>query len=139
MNVMVFMIGSIIVFVILYLMFVAVYHIDNKNEQKITYHQFLRISSVAPEKWELKDGFYYHLHYKTGESANVYTNIYMKTFFDMLRLRRLYKKQKKKNYYSKYLDERAKLIRLWQKDINNYHDDYLEQIGVYLKKGKILQ
>lgn len=137
-DVMVFMIGIIIVFVILYLIFAAIYHIDNKNEQKITYHQFLRISSVAPEKWELTDGVYYHLHYKTGESVCSYTDIFMKTCFDMLRLKRLYKKQKKKNYYSKYLDERAKLIRLWQKDINDYHDDYLEQIGVYLKKGKKL-
>jgi hypothetical protein len=138
MDVMVFMIGSIIVFAILYLMFVAVYHIDNKNEQKITYHQFLRISSVAPEKWELTDDVYNHLHYKTGENVHDYTDIFMKTYFDMLRLKRLYKKQKKKKYYSEYLDERAKLIKMWQKDINNYHDDYLEQIGVYLKEGKKL-
>ena len=138
-DVMVFMIAIIIIFAIVYLMFATMYHIDNKNKQKITYHQFLRISSVAPEKWELTYGnYYHHLHYKTGKSMYDYTDIFMKTYFDMLRLKRLYKKQKKKNYYSEYLDERAKLIKMWQKDINNYHDDYLEQIGVYLKEGKKL-
>ena len=34
--------------------------------------------------------------------------------------------------------ERAKLIKSWQQDINDYHDDYLKEIGVYLKKGKKL-
>jgi hypothetical protein len=121
----------------LYLIFVAIYHIANKNEQKISYHQFLRISSVATEKWKIRDNGYYFLRYY-DEDLDDYTEIYMSSFFDMLRLGRLYKKQKKRDFNISYMNERAKLIKMWQKDINNYHDDYLEQIGVYLKKGKKL-
>ena len=67
-----------------------------------------------------------------------YQNIYMKTYFDMLRLRKLYRRQRKHKTNIKLTNKRAKLIKEWQKDINNFHDDYLEQIGVYLKEGKKL-
>jgi hypothetical protein len=56
----------------------------------------------------------------------------------MLRLKRDYRKDQKGINDIKYVENRAKLIKEWQKDINNFHDDYLEQIGVYLKEGKKL-
>jgi len=64
--------------------------------------------------------------------------VYMKTYCDMLRLKRMYRKQNKYMRDAVCTNERAKLIKEWQKDINNFHDDYLEQIGVYLKEGKKL-
>ena len=62
----------------------------------------------------------------------------MASYFDMLRLKRDYRKEQNEINDIKYVENRAKLIKEWQKDINNFHDDYLEQIGVYLKEGKKL-
>ena len=131
--------GILLLVLCLYLVFALIYlsDIDYRNAQTITYRQFLRISSVAPEKWKIMDNCDYYLCYH-GEGPYDYTDIYMSSFFDMLRLGRLYKKQKERDFNTAYMNERAKLIKMWQKDINNYHDDYLEQIGVYLKKGKKL-
>ena len=125
-----------------YLVFdLALYHLysDVRYGQKISFRQYLRISCVAPEKWKIVDVCDCYLHYKTGKYTYNYTNIYMKTYFDALRLKRLYKKQQKREADAEYSSKRAELIKLWQKDINNFHDDYLEQIGVYLKKGKKIQ
>ena len=107
-----------------------IYYCEKRNEQKITYKQYIRISSIAPEKWDIRcDGYYltYNNHV-----------IYMSSYFDMLRLKRDYRKDQKGINDIKYVENRAKLIKEWQKDINNFHDDYLEQIGVYLKEGKKL-
>lgn len=62
----------------------------------------------------------------------------MKSYFDMLRLKSLYKKRQKQKFNTVYIKKRAELIKQWQKDIDNYHNDYLEQIGVYLGQGKKL-
>lgn len=124
-----------------YLILATIYHLDSdvRYGQKISFRQYLRISCVAPEKWKIVDVLCNCcLHYKTGKYAYDYTNIYMKTYFDALRLKRLYKKQQKREADAEYSSKRAKLIKLWQKDINNYHDDYLKQIGVYLKEGRQL-
>jgi hypothetical protein len=114
----------------------TIYHDDIKTEQKLTYHQYLQISCVAPEKWNISGDTDCHLIYYCKEMG--YQDIYMKTYFDMLRLRKLYRRQRKHKTNIKLANKRAKLIKEWQKDINNYHDDYLEKIGVYLKEGKKL-
>lgn len=133
--------GILMALLIWYLILVALYHLDSdvRYGQKISFRQYLRISCVAPEKWKIVDVCDCYLHYKTGKYTYNYTNIYMKTYFDALRLKRLYKKQQKREADAEYSSKRAELIKLWQKDINNFHDDYLEQIGVYLKKGKKIQ
>lgn len=79
---------------------------------------------------------YIRIDYKTDDGNTV--TIYMKSYFDYIRLARAYNKHKNFINNSHLSNERAKLIKSWQKDINNYHDNYLEQIGVYLKEGKKL-
>jgi hypothetical protein len=138
------MIGMIRIFLVaialccatMYAIFASCYHDHIKGYQTLTYKQFLRISCVAPEKWKIDDWVYCRIDYKTDDGNTV--SIYMKSYFDCLRLARVYNKHKSLIQTSHLANERAKLIKSWQKDINNYHDDYLEQIGVYLKKGKKL-
>ena len=120
----------------MYASFASCYHNHIKGCQTLTYKQFLSISCVAPEKWEINDCIYCQIDYKTDEGNSV--TIYMKSYFDNLRLARNYNRHKNLIHNSHLANERAKLIKSWQKDINNYHDDYLEQIGVYLKEGKTL-
>lgn len=124
-----------------YSILVALYHLDSdvRYGQKISFRQYLRIYSVAPKKWYIHDGgcYCYLIYYKDGDISDR-TDVYMKTFFDQLRLLLLCRKNKKRDLNEMWTRERTKLIKAWQKDINNYHDDYLEQIGVYLKKGKKL-
>lgn len=121
-------------FLIAYSILAVVYRLDSDVRycQRISFRQYLRISSVAPKKWYIRDGYYYHLVY------NKDTEVYMRTYFDQLRLCFFYKKKEKKDSDEIWIQERTKLIKSWQEDINNYHDDYLEEIGVYLKKGRKL-
>lgn len=131
-----FAVGFVCVEIIYHTVNAIIYHYDIKNEQKITYRQYLQISCVAPEKWNISGDTDCYLIYYCKEMG--YQNIYMKTYFDMLRLRKLYRRQRKYKTNIKLTNKRAKLIKEWQKDINNFHDDYLEKIGVYLKEGKKL-
>lgn len=134
---MVFIIISciLITFLLVYFIMATIYHLDSdvRYGQKMSFRQYLRISCVAPEKWYIRDGCYCYLVY------NKYAEVYMKTYFDQIRLCLLYEKKKKKDIDEIWAQERMKLIKSWQEDINNYHDDYLEQIGVYLKKGRKIQ
>lgn len=90
---MVFIIISCILmsFLLVYFIMATIYHLDSdvRYGQKISFRQYLRISCVAPEKWKIADGCDCYLHYKTGKYTYNYTNIYMKTYFDALRLKRL--------------------------------------------------
>ena len=123
-----------------YLIVATIYHLDSdvRYGQKISFRQYLRISSVAPEKWDIRNSCYCYLVYNKDADISNRTEVYMRTYFDHLRLCLLYEKKKKKDIDEIWAQERMKLIKSWQEDINNYHDDYLEQIGVYLKKGRKL-
>ena len=137
---MVFIIMSciLITFLLVYFIMATIYHLDSdvRYGQKISFRQYLRISSVAPEKWYIRDGCYCYLVYNKDADISNRTEVYMRTYFDHLRLCLLYEKEKKKDIDEIWTQERMKLIKSWQEDINKYHDNYLEQIGVYLKKGR---
>lgn len=123
------------VIVFLYIIFALFYKMETVNEQAISFKQYLRISAVCPEKWEIIDGIYWYVYYNSNDD---YTKIYMKTYFDQLRLGMLYKRKERKDINDIMAKERAKLIKQWQRDINSYQDQYMEQVGVYYQKGNIL-
>ena len=112
----------------IYTIFAVFYKIETVNEQAISFKQYLRISAVCPEKWEIIDGLYFYVYYNSNDG---YTKLYMKTYFDQLRLGMLYKRKERKDINDIMAKERAKLIKQWQRDINSYQDRYMEQVGVY--------
>lgn len=131
--------GTILLLLLIsYVIFASLYIIEKHGKQTITFQQYLKISAVAPKKWEICDGAYCYLLYHSDGQPHIYTSVYMKTYFDCLRLSRIYHMHNKWKMEQVMDKERAKLIKSWQQDINDYHDDYLKEIGVYLKKGKML-
>lgn len=111
-----------------YLFGAIFFHYDKKGEQTITYNQFVKLYSIAPNKYYIGDGY---VKYN-------YINIYMKTYFDAIRLKIMCRNRDKKRLEARLDKERAELLKLWQEDVNAYHDGYLNDIKVYLKEGKIL-
>ena len=115
----------------IYMPFAVCYYVETNHHQRIKYEEFIKIAAVAPKKWEIAcDGDYYYLMYSDKDNVNI---IYMKTYFDELKLTYSYKKHNKLIHESFINKERAKLIKLWQADINNYHNEYINNI-----KDKIL-
>lgn len=124
------------VIVILYILLAIFYRCGIRNEQTMTLRQAFHISSVSPEKWEVYDGIGCYLIYKSDNGEEYI--IYMKSYFDRLRLGAFYRHQKRKKIDSIQAKERAKLIKEWQKDINHYQDKYMEHVKTYYKKGMSL-
>ena len=122
---------------LMYIIFALFYRSDAADHQRISYKEFIRISAVCPEKWHIEDGY---VTYREDPNSwwHDSTRIYMKSYFDALRLNRLYKAEKKKSKNSILDRERAKLLKAWQQDINNYRDQYVEATKVYFGKGKVL-
>ena len=117
--------------ILIYTPFAMCYYIETNHHQRIKYGEFIKIAAVAPMKWEIAcDGDYYYLIYFNKNDENI---IYMKTYLDELKLTHSYKKHKKLIHEASINKERAKLIKSWQTDINNYHDEYINNI-----KDKIL-
>ena len=102
-----------------------------KNDQKITYDEFIKLASVAPEKWKIMDDCDYYLRY--GDTC-----IYMKTFLDELKLIHMAKKREKLKFESSMDKKRAELIKSWQSDIDNYRSEYMDAVKTYINEGKIL-
>lgn len=120
---------AIVLFIgLFYLIRAIFFHHDKKGEQTITYNQFVKLYSIAPDKYYIEDGY---VRYNC-------INIYMKTYFDAIRLKIMRRNRDKKRLDTRLNEERAKLLKLWQEDVNAYHDGYLNDIKVYLKEGKIL-
>ena len=138
--VIVILISVSIFWLFLYIIFALLYKSEIHGKQTITFREFCRISAVAPEKWKIRDGAYYRLlyHHNRDNSDDEYIEIYMKTYFDYIRLSHMCSKRNKQKLEYKLDKERANLIKSWQLDINNYYDVYTNQIKVYHKKGKIL-
>lgn len=119
------------VIIIIYLVHVYYYYDASKGYQKITYDEFIKLMAVAPEKWEISDWTYSCVYYN-------YTIIYMKTYFDELRLAHAKKKGDKLILQSAMDKKRAELIKSWQSDINNYRSEYMDAVKTYINEGKIL-
>ncbi len=117
--------------VLVYLGFAFAYHDITGDSQKISYDEFIKLAAVAPEKWCISDWVYSCVYYDG-------TKIFMKTYFDQLRLARLKKKDDKLAFQSAMDKKRAELIKSWQSDINNYRSEYMDAVKTYINEGKIL-
>lgn len=117
--------------VLVYLFLAFMYHDITGDSQKISYDEFIKLAAVAPEKWCISDWVYSCVYYDG-------TKIFMKTYFDQLRLTRLKKKSDKLALESSIDKKRAELIKSWQSDIDNYRSEYMDTVKTYLDGDKIL-
>ena len=129
---------AIIPFLIGYGICALIYHTIANGHQKLSLKEYFRISACCPEKWMIFDGIYHYLHYYPDGKTGDPTEIWMKTYFDELKLSLLYRSKNKRRLENMYARERAELLKQWQRDINDYQDKYMEQVKVYYKKGKVL-
>lgn len=107
------------------------YYNYKEGYQTISYDEFIKLMVVAPEKWEIYNWAYCRVYYNN-------TVIYMKTYFDELRLAHAKKKSDKLILQSAMDKKRAELIKSWQSDINNYRSEYMDAVKTYINEGKIL-
>ena len=124
--------GFFLGFLIIYAIFALDYRSSAKKHQRMTYKEYLRISSVAPDKWRLYDGIYCYALY--GERFP-YEEIYMKSYFDSLRLGKKCLREMKRKENVDYTVARAKLLISWQEDINRYQEKYTEELKEMYKKN----
>lgn len=109
-----------------YGIFACIYHDMTKEEQKITYKELIHLMPISSEKWRFNGGGAYAYAVYTDGSDR--TDIYMKSYFDCLRFQHLINKSKKESSEDALLKEKAKLVRAWQRDINNYQERYMNEL-----------
>jgi len=119
------------VVILIYVANASSYYECISDEQTITFDEFIKLEAVAPEKWIISDWVYYCVYYGS-------TRIFMKTYFDELRLAHAAKKLDKLELQSAMDKKRAELIKSWQSDIDNYRSEYMDAIKTYFNEGKIL-
>lgn len=115
--------------ILIYIFNAYCYYNDKEGYQTISYDEFIKLMAVAPEKWEISNW--------TGRVYYNNTIIYMKTYFDELRLAHAKKKSDKLILRSAMNKKRAELIKSWQSDIDNYRNEYMDSVKTYLNEGKI--
>lgn len=122
--------GFIFVLLFLYVMIVLDYKSHIKEKQTISLREYLHIYAMAPEKWRFRDGAYIHLEYFEDCSSPIsgWTDIYMESYIDHLKLLKIANTNKKYKLNHKLAKERANLLKMWQKDINDYHDKYIKEL-----------
>ena len=106
--------------IILYCIFAAVYRAWIKDEQTISYNEFISLYAIATNKWIITNNFYPCAYYDGSY-------IYMKRYCDMIMLGLLSQKKRRQKMEAELDKRKAELIKKWQKDINDYHDEYVDE------------
>ena len=117
--------------IILYCIFAAVYRAWIKDEQTISYNEFISLYAITTNKWIITYNYYPCAYYDGSY-------IYMKRFCDMIMLYLLSQKQRRQKMEAELDKRKAELIKKWQKDINDYHDEYVDYVKIYFGNGKKL-
>ena len=117
--------------IILYCIFAAVYRAWVKDEQTISYNEFISLYAIIPNKWIITNNTYPCAYYDGSY-------IYMKRHCDMIMLYLLSQKQRRQKMEAELDKRKAELIKKWQKDINDYHDEYVDYVKIYFGNGKKL-
>lgn len=130
-GILIITIAILTVVILIYVANASSYYECISDEQTITFDEFIKLKAVAPEKWIISDCVYYCVYYGG-------TRIFMKTYFDQLRLARAKKKYDDLELQSVMDKKRAELIKSWQSDIDNYRSEYVDSVKTYINEGKIL-
>lgn len=120
-----FLVFGLIIALCVYGVLAWIYRDLHDDRQKITYRELLNIMPVNPNKWRLDDGAYVCAIYIDNGKE---TKLYMKSYFDCLRLQHLYNISKKKSLDLVLSKQKAELLKAWQKDINDYQEKYTNDI-----------
>ena len=101
------------------------YRSSVKNEQTISFDDFLKLYSVAPKKWNTS---YDWLVIYEG------TSIYMKSYFDEKRYKRWRNNQEQIKIDQSLANQQMRLLKKWQEDINQYQEKYTAELKKMMKK-----
>ena len=96
-----------------------------KNEQTISFDDFLKLYSVAPKKWNTS---YDWLVKYEG------TSIYMKSYFDEKRYKRWRNNQEQIKIDQSLANQQMRLLKKWQEDINQYQEKYTAELKKMMAK-----
>ena len=110
----------------------ATYRVYIRDRQTITYDEFIKISAIAPDKWYITTWQDYYC------ACYDCTDIFMKNYCDMKKLGFLLQKQRRQRNEAELNKRKAELIKKWQKDINDCHDEYVDYVKIYFGNGKKL-
>lgn len=103
----------------------ACYRSTVKNEQTISFDDFLKLYSVAPKKWNTS---YDWLVIYEG------TSIYMKSYFDEKRYKRWRNNQEQIEIDQSLANQQMRLLKKWQEDINQYQEKYTAELNKMMKR-----
>lgn len=118
--------SGLLLFGIAYLVYALDIKQDAKSYQRIRFRELEKMYAIAPEKWSPPDYDFdsSYVYYKESKDAHK-TRIYMTSFLGTVRL--MYELKSGRRKFSKqiYMEDRAKLLKAFQKDIN----EYVDQLG----------
>lgn len=95
--------------------FAGFWRSDAAGFQRVRYRELRSLMDVAPEKWRMDSFSSDYIVYKPTDEK-----IYMKSYFDTLRLIRMIKKIRKHQERREYTAQRAVLLKHFQSDIDSY-------------------
>ena len=119
-------IGGVLLFMLIWWVISwACYRSTVKNEQTISFDDFLKLYSVAPKKWNTS---YDWLVIYEG------TSIYMKSYFDEKRYKRWRNNQEQIEIDQSLANQQMRLLKKWQEDINQYQEKYTAELNKMMAK-----
>lgn len=101
------------------------YRSSVKNEQTISFDDFLKLYSVAPKKWNTSYDWF--VKYEG-------TSIYMKSYFDDKRYKRWRNNQEQIKIDQSLANQQMRLLKKWREDINQYQEKYTAELNKMMKK-----
>lgn len=106
--------------ILIYSVYACGYYDDAKRYPKISFKQFRRLYKTAPSKWHFS---YDYVYYETDKQVEI---IYFTTYFDCLRYQWSQNQKEKNRIKEKADNSKLKLLKEWQKDIDDYRQEYID-------------
>lgn len=104
----------------------------SSDVQTITFEQFYNLYSIKPEHWDL---YYNYVVYNNISSPQkyCYSTIEFKTFRDLEQYYSFKKELETKKRNKKWAEERERLVKSWQYDIEQYREQTIQEAAKSLK------
>lgn len=117
------------IFIVMILTFFIIevlsYYSDIKDKHTIRFDDFLRLYSVAPDKWNTS--YYWEVIYDG-------VSIHMKSYLDSKRYKHWRNNKQQIELNRCLTNQQMELLKKWQKDINQYQEKYTSELNKMLTK-----
>ncbi len=135
-----FLYASIIVNVIILVITLARYHylLSKAKCAIVSYDEFEKVFKIAPNKYQRRyQEFLIQYDIDPSDDNSSVFNLRINSLFGYMKAVKLFKQRDKRNSNARSLENKQKLCKLWQKDVEEYKQNAIKDMTRQLRENSV--